>query len=616
MPAEGEEISNTALVKVAGRPLADDVEARLTTIVVDNSRNVPDLFVLTFLDQEAAALDDGGFEIGVKVEILVQRSGPGGPQSLLTGEVTGIEVESGPGGMHTIVRGYDQSHRLYRGRRVEAYLDVKAGDVARTVAGRAGLGIGTIDSFEPVLKHVGQGGVSDWVLLHELASDAGAEVVVSDGALSFRKPTPASKAPSGSDARANALVLERGVNLLSFRAGITAADQVAQVEVRGWDVQGMKAVVGRSPAHTTSAEPTGVDPSTFARKFKAPNWVESRSTLTQESACTSTARAIADRIAGSHAEIEGIARGNPKLMAGAAVTLSKVGKPFDGHYVLTSTRHEFSGDRGYITRFTVSNASERSVYGLATGAGGGPSSGSARMPVGGVISAVVSDVKDPEGLGRVRVTFPVMSDDYVSWWARTLQLGAGANRGSLVLPEVGDEVLVAFGLSDFDEPYVLGGLYNGKMAPQVAWKGHIDGTSGAITRRAFVSRSGMLVEMIETPSEEKLTISTNDGKQRITLVQKSAAAIEIISEGPVTVTAQKDVSVTAKTGNVTVEASSGNVTVQSPTGTLALKGMTIDIEAQTALTIKGLNVTVSGSAMTELSSSGITTVKGSLVNIN
>ncbi|MDN5768039.1 MAG: VgrG-related protein [Humibacillus sp.] len=615
MPAEGEETSDNPIVKVAGRPLTEDVDRRLTKVVVDSSRNVPDLFVLTFLDAAAAALDDGGFTIGAKVEISVQRSGPGGPQPLLTGEVTAIEVEGSVGGVYTTVRGYDQSHRLYRGRRVEAYVDVKAGDVARKVAARAGLGVGTIDAFEPVLKHVGQGGVSDWALLHQLASDAGAEVVVIDGALSFRKPTQASKAPSGSDARANPLVLEHGVNLVSFRASITAADQVGQVEVRGWDVQGMRAVVGRSHAHTASAQPTGVDPSVLAQGFKAPDWVESRPTLAQESACTSSATAIADRIAGSYAEIDGVTLGNPKLMAGAAVTLAGVGKPFDGHYVLTGSRHEFS-DLGYLTRFTVSNASERSVYGLTTGASGGPASASARMPVSGVISAVVSDVKDPQALGRVRVTFPVMSDDYVSWWARTVQLGAGAGRGSLVLPEVGDEVLVAFGMGDFDEPYVLGGLYNGKLSPQVAWNQHIDGTSGAITRRAFVSRTGMIVEMIETPSEEKLTISTNDGKQRVTLVQKGAAAIEILSEGPVTVTAQKDVSVTAKTGNVTVEASSGNVTVASPTGTLSLKGMTVDIEAQTGLTVKGVNVTVSGSAMTQVSSSGITTVKGSLVNIN
>ena len=65
---------------------------------------------------------------------------------------------------------------------------------------------------------------------------------------------------------------------------------------------------------------------------------------------------------------------------------------------------------------------------------------------------LVSDNRDPENLGRVRVTFPWLYDDFVSGWARTVQPGAGKDRGALIVPEVGDEVLVAFEHGSFQQP--------------------------------------------------------------------------------------------------------------------------------------------------------------------
>ncbi|OFE15407.1 hypothetical protein BA895_06775 [Humibacillus sp. DSM 29435] len=604
MASELEATTSTFRIDVEGAPLSDAVQARLSQVVIDDSRNVPDLFMLTFVDFDADVRATSAFKVGSVVKISVQRSGSSGPDLLLTGEVTGIDLEiASDGSERTLVRGYDHSHRLHHGQRTEAYVNVKAGDIARTVAGRAGLKAGVIDSFEPVLDHVGQGGVSDWAFLRELAADVGAEVTVSDGALHFRRPAKASAASGKTEARQDPLVLEKGVNLFSIRAGITASDQVSEVEVRGWDAQAKQALVARASATTNGAALDGVSPASLGQVFKGPNWVESRSSASVLSALETTAKAIADRIGGSFAEIEGTARGHPLLRSGTPVTIAKVGAPVDGRYVLSGVRHEFTGDHGYLTRFTVSSSSERSIYGLATGVGG-RGTGQQRS---GVMPALVTDVKDPDGRGRVRVTFPLMSDTYVTGWARTVQLGAGQNRGSLVLPEVGDEVLVAFGTGDFDDPYVIGGLYNGKDVPKVGWNEHVDATSGSIKRRAFVSRSGMVIEMIESSTEERLTLATADGKQRVTLVQKAAAAIEIISEGPVTVTAKQNVSISTTGGNVSVETSGGS---------LSLKAATIAIEAQGQLTLKGVNVKIDGQAMAELGSGGITTVRGSLVQIN
>lgn len=603
----GEEASSTLLVEVGGRTLPDDVAALLTSGYVDDSLHVPDLFVLRFSEQAGRVLDKGGFRIGVAVRLLVQTSAPGGPVPLVSGEVTALETEVGADGVHTVVRGLDHSHRLFRGRRVEAYVQVTASDIARAVAKRAGIGVGRVDHRGPLLAHRGQDGVSDWEFLRRLADEVGAELAVVDGKLDFRTPADAGGAP-GSTARArqDPLVIERGVNLVSLRATVTSADQVPEVEVRGWDVEAKRPLVASMPAATTSAKLPDVDPSALARTFGSPRWVEPASPYGTQRQCESAAHALSERLAGAFAELDGVVRGNPSLRAGTPVALAGVGSPFEGRYTLSATRHDFSAESGYLTSFTVSNGSERSLYGIASGGRG------AAAP-GGVVTATVTDVKDPDGRGRVRVAFPVMSEGYVSWWARTLQAGAGAGRGAVVLPEVDDEVLVAFGLGSFQEPYVLGGLYNGKDQPAVAWKEHVGTNDGRVQRRSFTSRTGMVVEMVETPQEERLTLSTNGGKQRVTLVQKQDAALEVIAEGPVTVTGKKDVTVSSTSGDVTVK---GRTISVSATGDLELSGANVTVSATAGAELSGATARVAGTASAELSGGATTTVKGGLVRIN
>ena len=97
-------------------------------------------------------------------------------------------------------------------------------------------------------------------------------------------------------------------------------------------------------------------------------------------------------------------------------------------------------------------------------------------------------MNDPNQLGRVKVSFPWLSDSFTSDWARMVQVGAGNNRGASFLPEVNDEVLVAFEQGDWRRPYVLGSLHNGVDKPMLG-SDLIDGTSGAVKRRGIISRT-------------------------------------------------------------------------------------------------------------------------------
>jgi uncharacterized protein involved in type VI secretion and phage assembly len=83
----------------------------------------------------------------------------------------------------------------------------------------------------------------------------------------------------------------------------------------------------------------------------------------------------------------------------------------------------------------------------------------------GVVVGIVTNVDDPDDLGRVKVKFPWLADDQESYWARISNLLAGNGYGSWFLPAVGTEVLVAFEHGDIRFPYVLGMLWNGQDKP-------------------------------------------------------------------------------------------------------------------------------------------------------
>lgn len=605
--------SGSLLVEVAGSPLAVDMATRLTRAYVDDSRNLPDAFVLRFRDPDRAVLAKTGLAIGVEVKLSVRTSDPGGPERLMTGEVTALSHEIDRTGGITEVRGLDHAHRLFRGRRVAGYAEMDLATVVRRVTERAGLKVGTIDQVSGFggrpHTQISQDNVSDWAFLSRLADQVGAEIAVIDGALNFVMPQAPSDAPSTkAKATADPLVLEANRNLVALRAGVTAAEQVPEVCVKGWDYQRKQAVNATAPPTMAGYEVSTVDPAALGKKFGAPPLACVGVPYREQPEAQTAAEALAAHVGGGCAEVEGVAKGNPKLRAGTAVALVNVGPPFEGRYTLTSTRHLFTDTDGYTTAFTISSRQERSFYGLASGGRRAGRGG------GGLVPAIVSDVRDPAKLGRVRLTFPWLADDFTSGWARTVQPGAGKDRGALVLPEVGDEVLVGFEHGHFDAPYVLGGLHNGTDTPPKTPFELVDGNSGAIAGRVFVSRTGHRVELAETAGgADGIRLATGDAKYVLQL-DKQGTQIVVRSDGTVTIKGSKGVTVDAGTGPL--ELSGKNVTIKSMTD--------VSVEAKTGLTLKAnaeasldaAKVTVNAKASAQLTSSGEAVVRGAIVRIN
>ncbi len=83
----------------------------------------------------------------------------------------------------------------------------------------------------------------------------------------------------------------------------------------------------------------------------------------------------------------------------------------------------------------------------------------------GVVVGIVVNLDDPNGQGRIQVKFPWLPDRHSSSWAPVAAAFAGKGRGAFLMPEVGDEVLVAFEHGEFDHPFIVGFLWNGADPP-------------------------------------------------------------------------------------------------------------------------------------------------------
>ena len=587
-------LTSTFIVEINGQPLPADIVPLLTTAHVDDSQRLPDLFVLGFRDGDRTVVSKTGVTIGAKVKVSVLTSDTTTPQLLITGEVTALEAEFDGGGTFTVIRGYDPAHRLFRGRRTEAYTQMTASDIATKVAQRVGIKVGTVEATSTVFDHVSQFGSTDWEFLERLAREVGCEISVRDGAFAFTTPHPAGTAPDPARPGAEPLVLRLGSDLLRFRSVVTAAQQVAEVEVRGWGVPGKEALKGTAPAKTHSAELPDTNPKTLADIFGSARYVSTDVPYATQAEVDSVAKALADEVAGAFAQFEGVVRGNPAVRAGAAVSLAGIGSPFDGKYTVTTSRHRFEPGSGYTTAFSVTGQAERSLFSLASG-------GELSHRTPGVVPGIVTDVNDPQKIGRVKVKLPWLSDTYASTWARTVHLGAGKDRGWMVLPEVGDEVLVAFEQGDARSPYVLGGLYNGVDTPNAHAPDLVDGATGAVNRRSMVSRLGHRIDLLDHEGgEEGVLVESKDAKLSLRL-DGPKTAVTVHSDGTVVIEGSKGITVDAasadldlKAGKITLKATSGvnvdggggNVTVRSG-ASLELTGTTAKLEGSTTTDVKG-----------------------------
>jgi phage protein D/phage baseplate assembly protein gpV len=549
--------------------------------VVEDDLAQPTMFTLRFNDPQFKLIDGDLFRLGSEIKLSAADI-QGKPKPLFVGEVTALEPQLEQHNIVLVVRGYDRSHRLHRGSKTRTFLKQSDSDIASQIAREVGLRA----DVEPTgiqYDYIIQDNQTDMEFLRTRAARIGYQIVMDNRTLKFRR---AETSPPQAPAQ------EFGPALLSFRARVTAAAQPNEVQVRGWDPKTKRAVVGKAsqPAQPSKIGLAKNGGDLAKDAFGAPATViVSDQPVRDQGEADKLAQAILDELAGDYLAAEGVCRGEPGVKAGTLVEIKSVGTRLSGTYFVTSTHHEYTAKGGYMTNFYVSGRRSHSLLAAIDGA-------RPRHGTGGVVIGIVTNINDPDNLGRIKVKFPWLDEDQESDWARLATPGAGKERGFFAMPEVDDEVLVAFEQGDRNKPYVIGGLWNGKDKPPAT---AVNG--GKVQVRAFKTRAGH-------------TITLNDengaGKQ---LIELKTAGGHTITLGD----GDKFIKIKSQSHTVTLDdqgraiklESGGDVEIKGTGGKLTISASGVELSSNASLKVQA-------NAMLDLKTSAVLNIQGSLVKIN
>lgn len=556
-----EQTLDQVYITVEGKKV-DIAASELVQVCVDQALDLPDMAQLTLIASSEYA-NDGTFTIGKEIKFDLEQDKK--RLNMFMGSIAGAEPQFKANGEALFhVRCFDQSHLMTRGRASKTYTQVKDSDVASTIARSYGWGTDVV-ATDIVYDQLSQHNMSDLDFLRFRATRIGYQVGVNDKKLYF-KPKGQPIRPGGG---ATTIDLERPKSLSKFVARLSSAAQPKKVIVRGWDAATKKHVIGEA-SHSDKAPQTkmGQAGGGPAGKFDAPAELSIHDNgIYSQKEAEIVAQAKLDQLATNFIVADGFTAGNPSLQPGARVKVDGTGD-FDGTYTVADTKHSFTRS-GYETRFSVGHGAPEA----------GPTSDSKssaqKTPFG---IGIVADNEDPQGEGRVRVKIPWLDDSMQTFWCRMIVPAAGKDRGFFWLPEVGDEVMLAFEHGDLARPYIIGCLWNGVDTPP---KKNSDVKSGSkVTKRLMKSRSGHVIQFDDTDGNEKVEIEDKNGNKIVFECQTDKLTIEFAG----------DIDVTSKK-NINIKASMG-----------------VSIEAGTTFSAKG-NATAS------LESSGMTTVKGTTTQI-
>ena len=630
------------VVMIENRVIDPKVEENLIRTVVDTHLHLPDMFELTFMDNEGTLAGDAHLRIGAHVEIKAGKENEESTTSIIKGEVTSLEAICEDNLVYFVARGYETAHRLQRAKRTRTFVNMTDSDIAKQVARNAGVTVNNdkVVATSTTHDHVAQVAQTDWDFLTQRAREIGYETGVMGGEFFFRPASGSSGGGGALGGLAGAAMSMIGLtppgelkfknNLLSFHPRISAANITPDVEVRVWDSKDARVVSSKTDSVSGTATIKGQVPkdlaTSFSNGFLPPlpslpalppipglpkiDFGTSPSNSAYlvvdrplafgsaaDSAVEAAAKGVADHIASTFAEAEGDAMGDPGIQAGAQVDIVGVPEQFIGKWTVTNAKHIFDpAENGYHTRFWVSGRQNRNLLGLTTGGREN------RTQFNGLVCGVVTNVSDPDTLGRVKVALPWLAPDYESDWARVAQIGAGPRSGALFLPEVGDEVLIGFEFGDPRRAYVLGGLINSNT-DYGALSSAVSG-SGAVNERGFATPAGNRLQFTDDlppgppglpPIKSSMVLGTKDDKLALTIDQVA---------GTITLTCDP-VPPASKTP-------SGSLTIECPgLGQIAIKagigGLKLETDGQLELNGK-LGVKIESAAITE--------VKGSLLKLN
>jgi phage protein D/phage baseplate assembly protein gpV len=560
-------VGTSALIEVDGERLAPAVEQRILRVVITSDVCAPGSCRIEIADPTRAVLADTRVDFVSELTVKAGRLGEEPTDALFKGKAYSLTYMYGEDGATAVITAYDRLYGLFNGCHTKTYRDTSDSDVARAIARELDLDTAEIESSPIHHEYLAQINETHWDFLTARAREVNFEMRVVGDKFRFAKPTRATEAPEPGDYESREREqLVPGATLTEFWSRVSAGQQVIEVEVRGWDTENKQAITSTAQASTLAAE-LGVAPDELARKLGEPRRSVVHRPFATQAECDAFAEAAAERLASRFVHAEGTTRGDPRLQPGVAVSVGEVTAPFKGKYTVSHVRHEF-GPSGYVTDFVANGGHDASLLGE-------PGLVPAGNPIAGVVVGIVTNTSDPDGRGRVKLKFPWLSDDFESDWARVAHLGAGKDRGFVILPEVNDEVLVVFEHGDRRRPYVLAGLFNGVDASPYDV---VDSSDGAVNRRALKTRVGHELIFDDERGKEQIALHSADGNVSVVLDQANG---EVRLKAKQNIVIETDGTVKVNTRDFTVEAN-GRVSISGQTG--------VEIKSSGDVSIQGTTV--------------------------
>lgn len=475
----------------------------------------------------------------------------------------------------------DKCVKMTINRKNKYYANKLDSAIISSITGANGVS-GKVDVTKVLHKEMVQYYCTDWDFVVSRAEANGMLVIADDGKVNVQTPLFVPKPDS--------LMLKYGDNIVDFEAEMDARQDYKDVKAVNWDYSKQQVTEKKAtpPVIVEEGNITGAEESKVLGVdeflLQHPGKLED-----QELTAWASSKLLRSRMA----KIKGRVRiyGVNNVKPGDVITLQGVGKRFNGIAFVSGVIHSFSVNSTWYTDVLFGFAQEW-FYEQYDNINDAPSAG--LLPaMNGLVTGIVTDIVDQEGGEfRVRVRIPLIDKGDKGVWARIVSADAGKDRGILIRPEKDDEVILGFVNDDPRDPVILGMLYSKKnKVPADLTPDKDNKIKGWVTKSKikFLIDDKKKIVTVETPGKNKIVI--DDDKKSITLEDQNKNKIVMDDKG-VLIDTPKDFVVKAK-GKITLDATK-DITASSKSGKAVVKG----------------------TSSAELSASGTTTVKGSLLKLN
>jgi uncharacterized protein involved in type VI secretion and phage assembly len=295
---------------------------------------------------------------------------------------------------------------------------------------------------------------------------------------------------------------------------------------------------------------------------------------------------------------------NPAVLLMTNLNVTRAG-PASGSYVVSQVEHVYRKD-GFYTSFVAGPIRPGALVDTL-----GPEAPDPGFQIGSLLTAVVTNLEDPDKIGRVKVKYSASGGLIESAWARVVGLGVGKSRGSVFQPEIGDEVLIGFERGDPRYPVVIGGLFSAvNSLPQNT--GPVD---DKVKVRTITSRLGHVIEMADgtAPTEQHLLLKLAGGKHKLRL-GADRFDIEVAAGKPIKIMAGKAKFEIDAQGNVVIEGT--KITLKAETQVSVEGAAGVEIKSNAKVAVQAAMVDVKANGMATVDGGGALTLKGGQVMIN